>query len=200
MEMAHSLSLRLREGTRESHRLAEGTAFIRAFFAGRLPLDAYREFLAQLRHVYIALESAQERHRAEPVFGKVYFPELARSAALVQDLDFYFGKATWREIPPLPATETYMQRIATLADEWPAGLVSHHYTRYLGDLSGGQALKRIVAKMYCLESDDGLAFYNFPQILDHTVFKNEYRARLMRCPLTKLQPNGLWTKPIAPLN
>jgi len=183
MEMAQSLSLRLREGTRDSHRLAESTPFIREFFAARLPLEVYREFLVQLRYIYSALERAHEPHGADPVFGKIHFPELARSAALEQDLEFYFGGGQWRGLAPSPATESYVQRIESLATEWPAGLVAHHYTRYLGDLSGGQALKRIVAKMYRLEAEAGLAFYNFPQIPDHAAFKNEYRARLDALPV-----------------
>lgn len=183
---APSFAEKLREGTRDSHRLAESTPFIRQFFSARLPLETYCQFLVQLRAIYTALETAQERQRTDPVFGKIYFPALSRSAALDQDLDFYFENGQWRGVSLSPATENYVQRIDSLAAEWPAGLVAHHYTRYLGDLSGGQALKRIVAKMYRLESEAGLAFYNFPQILDHTAFKNEYRARLDAMPVNEM--------------
>lgn len=79
-----------------------------------------------------------------------------------------------------------MQRIHRISKDWPIGLVAHHYTRYLGDLSGGQALKRVVAKMYRLTSEEGLAFYNFPQIPNYATFKNEYRARLDALPIDKV--------------
>lgn len=172
------LSTLLREGTRESHRLAESTPFIREFFAARLPLDTYRVFLVQLWQVYGALESRPEVMQSHPALRHIHFPALFRHAALEQDLTFYYGDERWREFEPLAATQAYAERITTVINEWPLGLAAHHYTRYLGDLSGGQALKRIVAKMYHLESEDGLAFYNFPQIPDHAAFKNEYRARL----------------------
>lgn len=178
-----TLSVRLREGTKASHRLAEGSAFIREFFAGSLSIESYREFLAQLHFIYAALEEHQEHHRAHPVLEKIYFPELFRAGALVQDLNFYYGDGAWQKVPAHAATNDYVQRLTVLSREWAEGLVAHHYTRYLGDLSGGQALKRLVAKMFKLPASAGLAFYEFPQIADHTQFKAEYRARLDAMPL-----------------
>jgi len=172
------LSVRLREGTKVSHRLAETTPFIREFFAGRLTVESYRTFLVQLRHVYAALEAHLEAQRAHPILGQFYMPELHRVAALVQDLTHYFGDDTWRALPPHPATARYVQRLDDLAEQRPGELVAHHYTRYLGDLSGGQALKRIVAKMFPDPAGAGLAFYDFPAIPDHGQFKGAYRARL----------------------
>ncbi|MCA1899801.1 MAG: biliverdin-producing heme oxygenase [Chloroflexi bacterium] len=181
--METTLSIRLREGTKESHRLAEQTPFIRSFFEGRLTKEIYREFLIQLLHIYEALEDSQRRHRAHETFGKICFPSLFRGEALRRDLNFYFGDDRWKETPPLRAAETYIQRINSLSNEWVEGLVAHHYTRYLGDLSGGQALKRIVAKTFRLSSSDGLAFYDFAQIENHSQFKNGYRAALDSMPL-----------------
>ena len=44
----------------------------------------------------------------------------------------------------------------------PAALFSHAYTRYMGDLSGGQFIKKhIEAKWPCLDSSQGFAFYDF---------------------------------------
>lgn len=176
--MTFPLSAQLREGTKDSHRLAEGTAFIREFFAGRLTRESYRNFLVQLHAIYSALEEAQERHRAHAVYKNICFPQLYRLTALEQDLNFYYGDESWREIPLLEATSSYTSRILELSNTWVEGLVAHHYTRYLGDLSGGQILKRMVAKMFNLSSGDGLSFYDFPEISDHGQFKNEYRARM----------------------
>lgn len=176
--MADPLSVCLREGTKDSHRLAERTPFIRQFFSGTLSMEAYREFLVQLFHIYTALEESAMLHREHDVLGKLYFPALFRSEALRHDLDFYFGGAQWQEMPPQGATKTYVQRINALSNDWVEGLVAHHYTRYLGDLSGGQMLKRIVAKTFNSDSGNGLAFYEFPQISNHAQFKDEYRILL----------------------
>jgi len=181
--MTIQLSVLLREGTRDSHRLAETTAFIREFFSGQLSLESYRGFLVQLHYIYSALEQTQERHQNHSIYQKIYFPSLFRTAALEQDLNFHFGDETWREIPPHIATGDYVRRISSLSHEWVEGLVAHHYTRYLGDLSGGQALKRIAAKTFSLSSSAGLAFYEFSEIADHKQFKDEYRMRLDEMPL-----------------
>lgn len=185
------LSLRLREGTKASHRLAESSPFIRAFFAGRLTRASYGTFLVQLRQVYAALEAHLKRHQDHPVVGPMYLPELHRVAALDRDLAHYYGDDRWQAQPPHPATEQYVARLDALAAADPAGLVAHHYTRYLGDLSGGQALKRIVAKMFPDESGAGLAFYEFPAIADHGQFKDAYRARLDALPLDEAAGQAL---------
>jgi len=177
------LSVALRNHTREAHRLAESSPFMRELFAARLPLPVYRVFLCQLYQVYSALEECATLLQAAPSLQPFYLPALFRRAALEQDLQFYYGDESWRAFPPLEATRAYVQRIQTVSQDWPPGLIAHHYTRYLGDLSGGQAIKRIVAKMYRLDSDQGLAFYDFPQISDYTAFKNEYRARLDSLPI-----------------
>ncbi|MFZ0390161.1 MAG: biliverdin-producing heme oxygenase [Calditrichia bacterium] len=183
--MTPPLSVRLREGTKTAHRLAENAPFIQEFFRGRLPINAYRDFLVQLLPVYTALEEQQERHKNHSVLSKIYYPQLNRKDALIQDLNFYFDDTNWQEVPLHQATQNYVHRIQSLGEEWPEGLVAHHYTRYLGDLSGGQALRRIVGKTYKLESDKGLAFYDFNEIADYDRFKNEYRSRLDEMPVSE---------------
>lgn len=179
------LSVNLREGTKESHRLAEQTSFIQTFFQGRLTLTVYREFLLQLLHIYQALEACQQIHSRHDILGKIFFPSLFRTEALRRDLNFYFGDDRWKEMQPTTATESYVQRINTLSNEWVDGLVAHHYTRYLGDLSGGQVLRRIVAKTFKLTSSKGLAFYDFPQIDNLSEFKDKYRITLDSMPVDK---------------
>lgn len=183
--MGDPLSVRLRAGTREAHRQAEGTPFIRQFFAGLLTRQAYREFLVQLLHIYTALEEGHERHREQRLLAGLYYPELFRREALLDDLHFYFGDQGWEYTPLRQATRAYARRIRELTEGWSEGLVAHHYTRYLGDLSGGQALKRIVARTFGLDSSAGLAFYEFPLIPDHARFKEAYRAQLDRMPVNE---------------
>ncbi|RCK71835.1 MAG: Heme oxygenase [Anaerolineae bacterium] len=177
------LSISLRNNTREAHRLAESSPFMRELFAARLPLPAYRFFLCQLYQIYSALEECSAILQTDHSLQDFYLPALFRRPALEADLRFYYGDESWREVEPLESTRAYVQRIQTISQDWLPGLIAHHYTRYLGDLSGGQAMKRIVAKMYHLDSEQGLAFFDFPKIADITAFKNEYRARLDALPL-----------------
>ena len=65
---------------------------------------------------------------------------------------------------------------------WPGGFVAHHYTRYLGDLSGGQFLARAIERQLGLDPRTGTAFYDFSAVGDLTAFKDAYRLRLDAAP------------------
>ena len=65
-------------------------------------------------------------------------------------------------------------------------LIAHHYTRYLGDLSGGQAIAALVAKHYGATPDE-LTFYSFPLIDNIVRYKENYRHKLDQLDLTAHQ-------------
>ncbi len=110
-------------------------------------------------------------------------PDLNRRDSLEQDLAFYFGP-DWRSaVKATPAAQEYVGRIHQLAAESPELLVGHHYTRYIGDLSGGQILKNIAQKAMNLGEHDGLRFYEFDAIPDEKAFKIGYRATLDALPI-----------------
>lgn len=76
----------------------------------------------------------------------------------------------------LEATKKYCKCIKECS---PEGLIAHQYTRYLGDLSGGQILKKRAQKFYKLSADGkGVQFYEFDQIKDKRAFKHMYRKHL----------------------
>lgn len=102
-----------------------------------------------------------------------------RTAELERDLAHLRGEG-WREgLEPLPATAAYAARVAECAREWPAGYVAHHYTRYLGDLSGGQIIRGTAEKTWGFErKGDGVRFYVFEQISNPAAFKRDYRELL----------------------
>lgn len=103
------------------------------------------------------------RHAAEPALARVALPALARKAALAIDLELLHGAHWEREISLQSATMHYVERLAELARTAPQGLLAHAYVRYLGDLSGGQILRRVLASALALTNDAGLAFYRFPE-------------------------------------
>lgn len=170
----------LREGTMASHRAAEQTAFVKAFLQGSIRREAYAKHLALLRSVYGALESNLLNNAADVCVARIYFPELTRTQALDSDLRF-FGMSGGETSP---GTEKYVMRLNEIGQKKPWLLAAHSYVRYLGDLSGGQALKRVAAKALQL-SGDGLNFYEFPAIADIAAFKNTYREGLDSLPLSE---------------
>jgi heme oxygenase (biliverdin-producing, ferredoxin) len=179
-----NLALKLREGTKKAHTMAENTGFIACFLRGTVEKNSYRKLVANLYFVYAAMEEAMHRLKDHPVMGKMYFPELDRKESLEQDLAFYYGP-NWRsEVKPSAATQTYVDQIKQVAANDPEMLIAHLYTRYIGDLSGGQILKKIAVNAMNLNEGEGTNFYEFAQIDDEKAFKTMYRSTLDSLPVT----------------
>ncbi|NMF58448.1 biliverdin-producing heme oxygenase [Pseudanabaena yagii] len=178
--MSH-LANRLREGTQKSHTAAENTAFMKCFLKGIVETVPFRKLLANLYLVYSTLEEEFRRHQQHHIVGKLYFQELNRQQNLEQDLAFYYGE-NWRsEIVPLKAGQAYVDRLKEISNTDPALLIAHSYTRYMGDLSGGQALKHIVRSALDLPDEHGTTFYEFDQLPTLEAkrdFKDKYRQAL----------------------
>jgi heme oxygenase len=168
---------RLRTATFATHQQAAGSGFLVNLVAGHLGLAAYADLLGQYWTLYSALEAAVERHRGDPVLVRVAAPELERRSALESDLAALHGPAWAAALDPLPATTAYAHRLSDLAEVWPAGLLAHHYVRYLGDLSGGLMIGRALEAADWI-NPDALAFWRFEQIADPAAFKARYRELL----------------------
>jgi heme oxygenase len=124
-----------------------------------------------------------EKHKDHPIVGKIYFPELNRKHTLEQDLAYYYGY-NWREQVKLSAAgAAYVNRIREISATEPELLIAHSYTRYLGDLSGGQILKNIAQTAMNLTEGKGTAFYEFADITDEKAFKAQYRQNLDAMPI-----------------
>ena len=183
-----ALSEQLKEGTAAAHAAAESVHFVKDFIQGNIPLPLYKRFVADLYHVYKALEKRLEQEAlAQPrdqggIVAPIFFPwELSRTESLEADLEHWLG-ADWRSAPelePSPCTLEYVQRIERTT---PAGIVAHAYTRYMGDLSGGQVLLRKAQKAFGLQrgSTEGLSFYVFSNIERAKTFKDSFRLELDR--------------------
>ncbi len=181
--MSVNLATMLREGTKKSHTMAENVGFVKCFLKGVVEKKSYRKLVTSLYFVYSAMEEEMERLKDHPVVSRIYFLELNRKQSLEQDLYFYYG-ANWRqEAKNTEAGKSYVARIREVADTQPELLVAHAYTRYLGDLSGGQILKKISQRAMNLTDGEGIAFYEFADISDEKAFKNKYRQTMNELPI-----------------
>ena len=181
--MSVNLATMLREGTKKSHTMAENVGFVKCFLKGVVEKKSYRKLVMNFYFVYSAMEEEIERLRDHPVVSKIYFPLLHRKHSLEEDLRFYYG-SNWREeITMSPAGKAYVERIREIAKTQPELLVAHSYTRYIGDLSGGQILKKISQRAMNLSDGEGTAFYEFPEITDEKAFKDQYRQSLNEMPI-----------------
>lgn len=177
LEAVRPLSVALREGTTAEHAAAEHSSFMEELLAGRINERGYVDYLLRLRMIYAALEDGARTHRADPLVAAVYDPALERLAAIDTDLQHWATAAgdAADDLDELdsPAATAYRDRIAGAT--WGGALVAHHYTRYLGDLSGGLAIGKLLGRAFDLDGA-GLAFYHFP--MRPKPYKDAYRARL----------------------
>ncbi len=181
--MSVNLATMLREGTKKSHTMAENVGFVKCFLKGVVEKKSYRKLVTSLYFVYSAMEEEMERLKDHPLVAPIYFPELNRKQSLEEDLHFYYG-ANWREeAKNTKAGKEYVARIREIAQSSPELLVAHCYTRYLGDLSGGQILKKISQRAMNLSDGEGTAFYEFADISDEKAFKDNYRQAMNDLPI-----------------
>lgn len=170
-------SQELRERTRSVHEESEGATFMQDLMSGRGSREDYVHLLSQHYFVYEALEEAASWLADDPVCALFITSKLTRLPAIEADLEFLIGP-TWREqVHPLPSTLRYTARIREVGATWPGGFIAHHYTRYLGDLSGGQIIRTLLQRQYGFETN-GVGFYLFNEIAKPKVFKDVYRAQL----------------------
>ncbi|QSV62153.1 MAG: heme oxygenase (biliverdin-producing) [Dolichospermum sp. DL01] len=176
--MSNDLAMKLRVGTQQAHTDSENLGFMKCFVKGVVDRDCFIQLLRNFYFVYSELETAIEKHKQHPVINLIYFPELNRQFSLEQDMLFYYGNQWQKRITPSPAAQAYIARIQQISTHEPALLLAHSYTRYLGDLSGGQMLQKIAQSALKLSGHEGTSFYNFQQIPDKQAFKEKYRQAL----------------------
>jgi len=183
------LSQALKDGTAIAHEAAESVHFVKNFIRGKIDRDLYALLVAQLFHVYTKLEEALEVQAPLHFAGCHYPKELYRTQALQEDVDFWH---TTSQPAISPATQDYIDRLDFLSKNSPLLLLSHAYTRYLGDLSGGKVLARVARRALNLSKDDaGLAFYHFEHVQSFKLFKDLYRSSLNALELTDDQISDL---------
>lgn len=171
-----SLSAAMREGSRAEHEAAENSTFMSELLEGKLNADAYTALLLRLHRVYDAMEAVTRAHATDPLVAAVHDSALERLATINADLAHWAPGVDPASIDS-PAATAYADRLRA-AGEWGGLLVAHHYTRYLGDLSGGQVIGRILSRTFDLPEGVGVAFYEFAEIPKPKPYKDAYRARL----------------------
>lgn len=176
-------------GTKALHTEAERSGIIRDLLRGEATRSGYIILQRNLLPAYRALEGGLERHRDTPALATLAGYRLDRATALEADLNALCA-GDFSDVPMLPAGEAYARRIDDAARGDGALLIAHAYTRYLGDLSGGQILKRLLANKPGLAPDE-LSFYDFPDYADLAQLKTDYRDTLDRAGAQVADPQAV---------
>lgn len=163
-------------GTKTLHTEAERSGIIRDMLRGDVSSAGYILLQRNLLPAYQALEAGLEHHHNTPALAALAAYRLDRASALQADLSAMCD-GDFSAVPVLPAGEAYAKRIEQAARGDGELLIAHAYTRYLGDLSGGQILKKLLANKPGLAPEE-LTLYDFPAFADLAALKAEYRKAL----------------------
>lgn len=188
--IADNLSTLLREETLEAHETAERTRFVGELMGGELPIEAYAALVTQHRAIYAALEAAVAAN-TDTRMDALFDPVLNRVPAIERDLAFLAERYGVTDVPVLDATRRYADHLATVATTSSVALLAHHYVRYLGDLSGGQVIGRVLARTYGFDGNEGTEFYRFTELASPKAFKDRYRVLLDELDLDAAERDAL---------
>ena len=177
------LALLLDDGTRKSHSVAENTAFVTGFFKGLSTRDEYAKLLTSLYFVYEAMEAAFDA-TDEAGVKALDDDALRRVDAARADLRYYYGEGWSDRLAPSRATRKYVRRIEAVAAENPKLLIAHQYSRYLGDLFGGQMMGGMATKSLDLREGVGVSFYQFDGIDNTGDYITSWYSKLNALDLT----------------
>lgn len=163
------LSQLVREASKEVHTATERSPFMIALMRGEIGSDAYADYITQLAAIYEALEKWDDASNPWPMFDR----RLDRYERLICDIEAIGGVYV-----VCHKTVEYVTHLNKLVQEkdWTR-LLAHHYTRYLGDLSGGQAIASLVTRNLMIPPHF-LSFYEFDDIGDKVRYKENYREGL----------------------
>ena len=138
----------LKELTKEVHQQAERQDFVKVLMSGSISEELYATFLYNQHALYNLLEVCAMSH------GLLNdFPHIRRAPRILTDFQELWKK---EEMPKITdSTERYMKHVLEIKEE-PKKLMAHLYVRHMGDLSGGQMIKKKVpgsGTMYDFEGD-----------------------------------------------
>ncbi len=127
----------LKDLTSAKHAEAESTPFMKAVFAGTLPSVLWADWTYQKTLFYGAIEGAAS---ANGLLDDLY--GIQRTSYLYQDFVDMWDKDTER--PELrPIVIEYYNYLLSISND-PIKIMAHLYTWHMGDMFGGQMIKKIV--------------------------------------------------------
>lgn len=139
---ASSLTARMKEKTNEIHKIAENRPFMLKLRKGDFEDKTYQQHLSNLQAIYNALEAGLTKNILLNSLTPLNIKSIFRLEAIENDLKRF------RKMEPTFEAKEYTNHLQWISDYHPHRLIGHAYTRYLGDLFGGQEIYKNVVKSY----------------------------------------------------
>lgn len=125
----------LKELTQANHELAEAHPFTKLLLSGKIPENIYADYLFNQLAIYMSLERVAE---SRELFNDL--PGIQRGMKMGYDFDRLEQKDN---IKVYPSTQKYIDYI-NKTDLTNNQILAHIYVRHMGDLYGGQMIKKVV--------------------------------------------------------
>lgn len=136
----------LKEITKDKHTAAEKTKFMKAVFTKRMPLSIWADFTYQKSNFYASIETVARD--AKLTWDCL---EVERALKLYHDAK-EMSKGEWPKLRPV--TIEYSRYLLDLVGQ-PDKIMAHFYVWHMGDLHGGQMIKKTVGAPHrSLDFDD----------------------------------------------
>ncbi|KAG8846915.1 hypothetical protein FRB96_001733 [Tulasnella sp. 330] len=152
-QLDQRFSAQLREATKHMHDTLSTTSGAATLLSGRMSREEYIKYLSGMWHVYgkesissdianflSCSSTSPSEWQKHPLYAQSFLPI------------------------PGPIAE-YIAHITALSQSQdPSLLLAHSYIRYVGDLNGGQIIKRVLVKTFDLPDDRAMSFYAFAKL------------------------------------
>lgn len=170
---------RMKEETLEAHDESKDSGFAVTIMSGEWSPLAFVEWQRALYPVYNTLETVLKKNRKDPILSIFDHRKLDRSERILHDLATY-GVDPVLDPSPLPCVQDYVACVADTDGSTPR-VLAYHYTRYMGDMIGGQVIARSMKEKYGM-SDDSLTCYDFKELGDLHHYRKNYKILIELLP------------------
>lgn len=128
--------------TWENHKKAERTAFMQRLIKKNITPQQYYTYIKNQSLAYIALENYATLLGLFDFENEDLYP-IKRGAAMLDDIEEMEKVYGFEEAKILSTTKSYIDYIKEIRKDKDK-ILAHLYVRHMGDLSGGQIIKKLV--------------------------------------------------------
>jgi len=172
----------MKKETWDEHEASKDSNFAISIMSGELGKEGFIEWQRALYPIYVILEDILKKNRKDPVLHIFDHRKLDRAERIFDDLQ-KLGADPVKNPSPLKTVPPYIAAIEK-ASESPQRLMAYHYTRYMGDMNGGQVIARAMENV-CGIDREALSCYDFSEIGDGYHYRKQYKTLLELSPWTE---------------